>query len=239
MKKRTLEQRLAKLEKSFSARVKLSDESGATIQKEISSLWKNLGEIKRKISEHEKANHSPDAGKMVEVPDGWRLIDPAKDGPKRPGDMWCFKEGKSESWKHVSETCDTNFYDASFYIRKIETPEKKQVEMPPVFRQLIPGEIIKEGDMGLNKDDGKFYAITYCIGQSVEGDVIIRKKAEPKEQALLPCPFCGGKAKLEHRTTDEYYVYCSEVVLCPIRSISKNWKTKSEAIAAWNRRDGK
>jgi ribosomal protein L37AE/L43A len=107
--------------------------------------------------------------------------------------MWCFKEGKSESWKHVSETCDTNFYDASFYIRKIETPEKKQVEMPPVFRQLIPGEIIKEGDMGLNKDDGKFYAITYCIGQSVEGDVIIRKKAEPETPALLPCPFCGGE----------------------------------------------
>jgi len=51
---------------------------------------------------------------------------------------------------------------------------------------------------------------------------------------LLPCPFCGGKAKilrLEHEHKKYYKIYCTK---CNVRQYRK--RKKHEAIKAWNTR---
>ena len=52
---------------------------------------------------------------------------------------------------------------------------------------------------------------------------------------LKPCPFCGGEAAEDEEdqrfTRYPYYVECHN---CGARS--DEWKTKKEAIDAWNRR---
>lgn len=60
------------------------------------------------------------------------------------------------------------------------------------------------------------------------------------DQALLPCPFCGGEAKLyrmqDDRTgadTDEWFARCDP---CDLIHDAAWGKPASEAIAAWNRR---
>lgn len=57
---------------------------------------------------------------------------------------------------------------------------------------------------------------------------------------LKPCPFCGKKAKIK-RDYDFYsheyshYVICWNK-LCSVSLYTKNYPTKSDAIAAWNAR---
>lgn len=52
---------------------------------------------------------------------------------------------------------------------------------------------------------------------------------------LLPCPFCGGEAELNHNYSDDYgdsyWVSCN---FCGVATDS-DWSQKT-AIAAWNRR---
>lgn len=49
---------------------------------------------------------------------------------------------------------------------------------------------------------------------------------------LLPCPFCGGKAK-------QSYVGVRHIVFCQQCDISiRQRETAIEAVAAWNQRDG-
>ena len=58
---------------------------------------------------------------------------------------------------------------------------------------------------------------------------------------LKPCPFCGGKAKVQEykfpRTTTEdmtiYYVYCTSK---DCKAFVSYFKTKDEAVEAWNTR---
>ena len=49
---------------------------------------------------------------------------------------------------------------------------------------------------------------------------------------LLSCPFCGGSAEAALATSSLWDVYCTE---CPA-GIDPKFKSKAEAIAAWNRR---
>ena len=54
---------------------------------------------------------------------------------------------------------------------------------------------------------------------------------------LLPCPFCGGEAKLSHYETfdnDEWAVECMGV--CEIQPATCLFFTKEQAIEAWNTR---
>jgi Lar family restriction alleviation protein len=51
-------------------------------------------------------------------------------------------------------------------------------------------------------------------------------------EALKPCPFCGGKPINTRDTTfDKYWVFCSVCF-----ASGPHMKTKEEAIAAWNKR---
>lgn len=57
-------------------------------------------------------------------------------------------------------------------------------------------------------------------------------------ETLLPCPFCGGAAKLLHVDHgDDWFVRCKE---CDVQqpSVHNLVHTKKQAIAAWNRRNG-
>lgn len=52
------------------------------------------------------------------------------------------------------------------------------------------------------------------------------------EIELLPCPFCGGEAKLHHNLlTDKFKVWCSK---CDCRT--DVYSDKEEAIRKWNTR---
>lgn len=53
---------------------------------------------------------------------------------------------------------------------------------------------------------------------------------------LLPCPFCGGAAKLFHDTSSDDERNWVFVVECADWTCTDARKTKAEAIAAWNRR---
>jgi Lar family restriction alleviation protein len=58
---------------------------------------------------------------------------------------------------------------------------------------------------------------------------------DPK--VLLPCPFCGGEAKLDINDdhTNKVFIYCKT---CGISTDTYLPSGKQEAIAAWNRRAG-
>ncbi len=52
---------------------------------------------------------------------------------------------------------------------------------------------------------------------------------------LLPCPFCGAHAEWLHNF-DDYVPSCNtSECWCTLGA----YATKEEAVAAWNRRDGK
>jgi hypothetical protein len=51
--------------------------------------------------------------------------------------------------------------------------------------------------------------------------------------ALLPCPFCGGKALIGPTLDDKWFAECWADDCC---AISLYWQTKAEAITAWNTR---
>jgi Lar family restriction alleviation protein len=51
---------------------------------------------------------------------------------------------------------------------------------------------------------------------------------------LLPCPFCGGEARIEQHEKGKWLAFCDDVYGCG----TEGWyeDTPEEAIAAWNRR---
>ena len=50
---------------------------------------------------------------------------------------------------------------------------------------------------------------------------------------LKPCPFCGGKAKVETKSSIWWIVKCTK---CPCE-VGRSWfYIKRDAIEAWNRR---
>jgi len=51
---------------------------------------------------------------------------------------------------------------------------------------------------------------------------------------LLPCPFCGGEARIEQHEKSKWLAFCDDVYGCG----TEGWyeDTPEEAIAAWNRR---
>ena len=52
---------------------------------------------------------------------------------------------------------------------------------------------------------------------------------------LLPCPFCGGEARLEHNMTmADYWVRCAFCGAMPNGADTD--QTEAEAIAVWNTR---
>ena len=55
---------------------------------------------------------------------------------------------------------------------------------------------------------------------------------------LLPCPFCGGEAKLNVLYDDFHQVGCSNP-LCKVLPQTWSYDTDEEAIEAWNRRENK
>jgi len=63
------------------------------------------------------------------------------------------------------------------------------------------------------------------------------------EGELKPCPFCGGEANVVHLTFtgNGYLARCDGYVDddCIAASNSVTHRTREEAIAAWNRREGK
>ena len=56
------------------------------------------------------------------------------------------------------------------------------------------------------------------------------------DEALLPCPFCGGAATLYNKQLPLFPVWWVECSQRPYPHHSNACKTSAEAIAAWNRR---
>ena len=54
------------------------------------------------------------------------------------------------------------------------------------------------------------------------------------EIKLLPCPFCGGEAKVESTLKDRYRVICKRYRECGATQLYAN--SKEEAIESWNTR---
>ena len=52
---------------------------------------------------------------------------------------------------------------------------------------------------------------------------------------LLPCPFCGGKAKLDGAVNKVFWIRCNNKD-CEVGCITCDFETKAEAIKAWNTR---
>lgn len=53
-------------------------------------------------------------------------------------------------------------------------------------------------------------------------------------ETLLPCPFCGGEAKLLHSTSRDYWTYQVECTRCQAATASS--KGRGYAIEFWNAR---
>ncbi len=51
---------------------------------------------------------------------------------------------------------------------------------------------------------------------------------------LLPCPWCGKDAELD-RASYGHRVRCANAK-CPVNAFTLTFRTKEEAIEAWNRR---
>ena len=57
---------------------------------------------------------------------------------------------------------------------------------------------------------------------------------------LKSCPFCGGKAVIRRTPgyDGQFYVRCMNFNICYVMPTTETFKTKIEAINAWNRRNG-
>jgi hypothetical protein len=58
-----------------------------------------------------------------------------------------------------------------------------------------------------------------------------------KNEALLPCPFCGDEYNMdvEKRFDGDFFVECGNMD-CEVQPITNDFSTKKEAVAAWNTR---
>ena len=85
-----------------------------------------------------------------------------------------------------------------------------------------------------------------CCGAVIPEGRQVCPNCEAKRVVLKPCPFCGGKAKIVTNgeiPKSKYYfvdVLCEDMN-CRGCSSCLEYKTKRQAISAWNRRaeDGK
>lgn len=56
-------------------------------------------------------------------------------------------------------------------------------------------------------------------------------------EELKKCPFCGGEAKVEYfKSINNVEIVAAEVMCTKCRASSGTYRTKEEAIEAWNRR---
>ncbi len=74
------------------------------------------------------------------------------------------------------------------------------------------------------------------------GDMSADDGVERTRTELLPCPFCGGRAKTMHLDYDGdasvWGVFCTDDLNAeyPHGHFIDNYGTEEEAIAVWNRR---
>jgi Lar family restriction alleviation protein len=57
-----------------------------------------------------------------------------------------------------------------------------------------------------------------------------------KTPKLKPCPFCGHDAESFSVVEGEWQIACLDYTTCELTPVTWAYKTKVEAIAAWNRR---
>jgi Lar family restriction alleviation protein len=70
------------------------------------------------------------------------------------------------------------------------------------------------------------------IQAALRHDMPETAEAWKRELNLLPCPFCGGEAKLDHLTAvDDFFICCTK---CEIQQIANY--NDYEAIERWNTR---
>lgn len=86
--------------------------------------------------------------------------------------------------------------------------------------------------MNENENWNNAYLLGYAKGLK-EG---YERAIEDESKLLLPCPFCGGRAKVEENkdapSYGVYHVYCRECYA----EIERCNGEKEKAIEAWNRR---
>jgi ssDNA-binding Zn-finger/Zn-ribbon topoisomerase 1 len=66
----------------------------------------------------------------------------------------------------------------------------------------------------------------------------IKARCEAKKDGLLPCPFCGGEARVCVQK-DWWWIACenySGIRSCQINPLTEKFISKKKAIEAWNKR---
>lgn len=88
----------------------------------------------------------------------------------------------------------------------------------------------------------------YHDGQKVKKDAqsSLGERSAPlsptQADALLPCPFCGSRARLVERLDGDWIIQCERrfqpFSQCPVNGRTRSGQTREQAIAGWNTRAG-
>lgn len=196
------------------------------------------GEAPEYFDIYEKSEHHLWRMKLIRVEEAREAVTPCfKDGDVlfnfSDGDWYTISVVKSGPPCKPAPSPSRDFVSATDMAKgvKLDTP---------VTPKCKDGHHVTIDGGGMNctdEESGRTFEFRQCIhcGEGVENQTSPGKSKTPPADALRPCPFCGGEAKVSHTDNDLYHwAHCTS---CDMTMKSAT-RTDAEARAAWNRRSG-